>query len=256
MKLYMQTKIYYIIILLWLLIFPLKISPAQEKGMAKVEQEILEVGDKSVLIESYTVKHGDHLWQLLRERGLLDRSDFRELLAMLKKLNQSLPSLSDIEPGDKLLIPHKITPKVDSPIPPKKTADGPVPLRIPRKTAAESDPKDLVVKVEGPEIPSIKGPTPSEPAGKMSPWDIEMMRRQLGEIFIQMGEEWVERGQHFIPLASGTNVELKAESYPIINLSNGNRVIVDLKHDLPEEWGRLITSSCSPTGRMVVSNLW
>ena len=53
----------------------------------------------------------------------------------------------------------------------------------------------------------------------------------------------MQTGQHFIPLKSGGEVSLKADSYPIINLSNGNRIIVDLKTDLPEKMAHLITSS-------------
>ncbi len=236
----MQAKTYYIIILFCIFIFPLKTSPAQEQGATGADKEIREVGDRKVLIESYTVKHGDHLWQLLRDRGLLERSDFKELLAMLKRLNQSLPSLSEIEPGDKLIIPLNITSKEEPSVTPAKTSDGTI---LP-ESSKKPDPQDRAVKEgEGPVETSIKEPLRSLPTRKASKWKIEWMRRQLGEIFIQMGEEWVETGQHFIPLSSGGAVNLKADSYPIINLSNGNRVIVDLKHDLPEKMGHLITSS-------------
>jgi len=58
-----------------------------------------------------------------------------------------------------------------------------------------------------------------------------------------MGEEWVQTGQHFIPLKSGGQINLKADSYPIINLSNGNKIIVDLYNNLPDKVAKLVTSN-------------
>jgi hypothetical protein len=58
-----------------------------------------------------------------------------------------------------------------------------------------------------------------------------------------LGEEWIDSGMHFIPLKSGGQINLKADSYPIINLNNGNKVIVDLYKELPAKMANLITSS-------------
>jgi hypothetical protein len=66
---------------------------------------------------------------------------------------------------------------------------------------------------------------------------------QLQEIFTLMGEEWVNTGEHFIPLHSGGQIHLKAESFPIVNLSNGKRIIVDLHDELPERMAQVITSN-------------
>ena len=40
---------------------------------AEVDQDIREVDDKRVLTETYTVTKGDHLWQLFRDRGMLEK---------------------------------------------------------------------------------------------------------------------------------------------------------------------------------------
>ncbi len=240
MKFYIQTKAYYTIILFCLLIFPLGLSMAQEKGEADVGKEILEIADKKVLTEHYTVKHGDHLWQLLRDRGLLEKEDFQELLAMLRMLNNSLPDLSRIEPGDKLIIPLSFIADESLPQASEKTAG----VTISSKSSNEPDrEEEPVIKEERP-VTVTAGKTPiPDSAGKPPKKGPEWTSRQLGEIFVQMGEEWVQVGKHFIPLKSGGEVNLKADSYPIINLSNGNRVIVDLKGDLPEKMAHLITSS-------------
>lgn len=240
MKFYMQPRAYYIIFFICFLIFPLRDSQAQERGEAIAGREILEVGGKKVLTESYTVKHGDHLWQILREREILENKDFKELFAMLKMLNSSLPDLSWIEPGDRLIIPLSI---ISNESPPR--ADGKAAGVTTREERLEKPDKDVETVSEKETLkaaPVSEIPVPDS-AGKSHGNGVDWTSRQLGEIFVQMGEEWVQNGKHFIPLKSGGEVSLKADSYPIINLSNGNRIIVDLKGDLPEKMAHLITSS-------------
>ena len=65
----------------------------------------------------------------------------------------------------------------------------------------------------------------------------------LAEIFVEMGEEWIQSGEHFIPLKTGGQVNLKASSFPIINRKKGHRVIVDLDSKLPPKIAELIESS-------------
>ena len=58
-----------------------------------------------------------------------------------------------------------------------------------------------------------------------------------------MGEEWVQTGQHFIPLPSGGQIDLKADSFPLLSLRNGRRIIIDQHNQLPEQMTQLIESS-------------
>ena len=74
------------------------------------KKESFSLEGKKVVTETYTVKKGDHLWQLLRERGLLEKKNLPELLAALKKLNSSFSNLDLIYPGSKIVIPLTITP--------------------------------------------------------------------------------------------------------------------------------------------------
>jgi hypothetical protein len=66
---------------------------------------------------------------------------------------------------------------------------------------------------------------------------------QLSRIFTRIGEEWLQSGEHFIPLKTGGQINLKMESYPLINLSNGHKIIIDLYGDLPEKMVKLIQSN-------------
>jgi hypothetical protein len=58
----------------------------------------------------------------------------------------------------------------------------------------------------------------------------------------------VNTGEHYIPLSSGGQIHLKAESFPIVNLSNGKRVIIDLYGELPERMAQVITSNWEDYG--------
>ena len=86
---------------------------------ADVDENIREVGEKRVVTKTLTVSEGDWVWKILRERGLLKRRNWGEFLSVLKRLNSSLDNLDLIRPGEKIIIPLKITPV--SGITPEKT---------------------------------------------------------------------------------------------------------------------------------------
>ena len=77
---------------------------------AEVDREIHEVEGKKVLTESYTIKEGDYIWRLLRERGLTEKRNLMEILSVLKKLNSDLSDLDLVHPGEKIIIPLVISP--------------------------------------------------------------------------------------------------------------------------------------------------
>ena len=65
----------------------------------------------------------------------------------------------------------------------------------------------------------------------------------LGKIFFEMGEKYIQTGELFIPLKSGGQVNLKGASFPSINLKNNQMVIVDLNNNLSDNMVNLIRSS-------------
>ena len=47
-----------------------------------IEKNIYKVDNKNVLTEEYTIKKGEWVWQVLREKGLLKKRNLSELLFM------------------------------------------------------------------------------------------------------------------------------------------------------------------------------
>jgi hypothetical protein len=259
---------------------------------ADLGQDVREIDEKKVLIEKYTARNDDHIWKILRERGLLEKGNLAELLAMLKALNSSLNNLDLIHPGQEIVIPLIIAPTQGMPATKKKEPPRIITLEEAKKLDTENytiERGDSIIRVmqqhyDIPEsklydeyIDLIKNMNPSikdlnqvhpgqqirlpiyspqtvrmpiEPElPKPAPYDDAERERfrdtgaQLGEIIKLLGEEWVNSGKHFIPLKSGGQINLAAESYPIIDLASGNKIIVDLYNDLPDKMAKLITSN-------------
>ncbi len=255
-------------------------------------REVREVDNRKVLAENYTVKKGDHLWQLFRERGMLEKRDLPELIAVLRRLNPSLTNLDLIYPGQSVVIPLTLTPLKGLPVLARAVPETALPLealkdldlenytvrpgdaliRVVRERFRVSDqdisPQYLqMLKRVNPDIENLnriypgqvvklpvfssylvhapikRAKPPAEPVQKKPAVEVASLNQQLTEIFSLMGEEWMTTGEHFIPLKSGGQVNLKADSFPVLLLSNGNRVIVDLHQELPERIAQVIASN-------------
>ncbi|MDY7038255.1 MAG: LysM peptidoglycan-binding domain-containing protein, partial [Thermodesulfobacteriota bacterium] len=87
-----------------------------EKAEVKKEGDIFTVDEHKVLAETYTIKEGEWIWKLFRERGLLKKNNLPAILTMLKRLNSSLSNIDKIHPGQKIIIPLTITPSKGLPI--------------------------------------------------------------------------------------------------------------------------------------------
>ncbi|MFZ7110844.1 MAG: LysM peptidoglycan-binding domain-containing protein [Desulfatiglandales bacterium] len=304
----MQKVICYLMVSCLMALAGLSYAAGQEEGQetyaisltqtAEVDKEIVEVEGKKVLTESYRVKTGDHLWQLFRERGLLEKRDLPELLAMLKNLNRSLANLDLIHPGEEILIPLTIAPLKGAPTVARRASEPPAPKPLEDIKGLELDnytvkPGDSLIKiinnrydippralyreylelvkqlnpsvtdldvihpnqkitlpVYSPQVvrmpikeSSVTPPSPEGIRDDAARQALSAMEDQLKRIFQEMGEEWVNKGEHFIPLRSGGEVKLNAGSFPLLSLRNGNRIIVDLYRELPLKMAQVIQAN-------------
>ncbi|MCD6296709.1 MAG: LysM peptidoglycan-binding domain-containing protein [Deltaproteobacteria bacterium] len=289
-----------------LVFFCLEASLAQEEEKtydislektAEIEKDIHKVDDKKVLTETLTIKKGEWVWKILREKGLLKQRNLAELLSVLKKLNKSFQTLDLVHPGEKIIIPLKIVPLAGGLAPEPSLPEKVIPVAALKDMNLENysvKPGDslsmlargrydipsedtykeylnLVKKLN----PSIKDPNLIYPGQviRLPIYSPQIVRKpivskvpkklgiksddkavsksrkpgavghDLAMIFTEIGEEWVQTGRHFIPLKSGGQIDLEAKSFPIINLRNGLRVILDLNNKVPERMEKLIGSS-------------
>jgi len=65
----------------------------------------------------------------------------------------------------------------------------------------------------------------------------------LGTVISRMGDEWIDSGEHVIPMLSGGHIQLDAASYPMVRFREGITLIVDLNNTLPQKMGRVIEST-------------
>jgi LysM repeat protein len=265
------------------------ISLVQQATVKRIE-------GREVTCEHYRVKEGDYIWKIMRQRGLIGRPDFRELISMLKSMNKSLTNLDLIHPGQTILIPLDITPVskyveagdfaresitgvfslkemdfesyvvrpgnsliriiqskykipgkyiyneylklVQKFNPTLKNLDLIYPNQVIRLPIYSPEIVRMPIKAKPQKIKKIK--TVSKETKIRAAKDTVSLRKKLGDIFNQMGEEWIDIGEHFIPLSSGGQINLKADTFPALNLRSGIRLIIDINNQLPEDICRLI----------------
>ncbi len=257
---------------------------------------VKKVEGGEVICENYTVKEGDYIWRLLRQRGLLERPDLAELLTLLKGMNKSLINLDLIHPGQTILIPLNIVPArgyragagfakesimgissledIDLESYVVKPGDSlsviardryKVPahhlydeyLELVRRFNPTLGDLNLIhpnqvirLPIYSPEIvrmpiepEKVKTAVKKTEAGTAKDTGkVPSLRGELGDIFTQMGEEWIDTGEQFIPLRSGAQINLKADSFPGLNLSSGRRLIIDMNNELPADICQLVES--------------
>jgi hypothetical protein len=187
----------------------------------------------------------------------------REYLALFRECNPSIRNPDTLHAGRTINLPH-YPPEVMGTAPkspylrdleksPNRIALKPAAalaqaVKLPEPEASPPPPPPS----RRPEPVKVKqGPPPLTAAGPPAQGGVPRVRDReatiiitdgLGNVISRMGEEWIRSGEHFIPMSSG-QINLKAESYPIIRLHEGITVIVDMHSALPEKMTRVIEST-------------
>jgi hypothetical protein len=189
------------------IVIPLIITPVDGREPPENTEDIETVSITDIENpDLYTVMPGDNLIRILNKKFSMPENEFyNEYLDQLKKLNPELHDLNAIYPGQKVRLP------IYSP----KVARAKIKEETPEKKKDEE-----AIKLQNKE----KG-------------------EHLNRLFTLMGEEWIGQGKHFIPLKTGGQIDLNTETYPIISLRSGDKIIVDLYSTLPEKMAELIMSN-------------
>jgi hypothetical protein len=232
--------------------------------------------------EKYTVAPGDWLSSIVVARHNISlKTFFREYLPLFKRANPSIKDPDNLNKGQvirlpfyppqfaekrdtRTLISRLVTdapsekdakakaekPVTEPAMAPKEkpsTVKKPKPAPAPPtaiKTDSVSKPAPVTIEDIAPTppkkktLPAASGQTPEKPRTKVNP-----AVYHLGRIFSAMGEEWVQSGEHFIPLKSGTGVHFKATKFPMVNPQKSRWVIVDPSNTFPDKLAKLIGST-------------
>ena len=191
------------------ILIPLNITPIRGDD-EKLFQKSRMGGSsmKDVNFENYVVKSGDSLTMIVYGKYKIpSKYLYDEYLSLVQKFNPTLKNLDVIYPNQVIRLPI-FSPEI---------------VRMPIKVTKEK------IALKKTEI------TPS----KNSEQTISL-RQKLRNIFNQMGEEWVDVGDQYIPLKAGGQIHLKADSFPVLHLQSGIQLIIDLKNELSEDISQLI----------------
>jgi len=195
------------------ILIPLNIIPV--RGYVKkgefFQESIMDISLlKDINFENYVVEPGDSVSKVVHGRYKIPIEYlYKGYLKLVRKFNPTLKDLDLIYPDQVIRLPI-YSPRM---------------VRMPIKV------KRVKIALKETKV------TPAEDTGQTL-----SLRQKLRYIFNQMGEEWIDTGEQFIPLSSGGQINLKAESFPALNLSSGRRLIIDIKNELPEDICQLIES--------------
>jgi LysM repeat protein len=196
------------------IVIPLRITSLPPKS---VTQKPLPVKKTPAItptdpeFEMYRVRPGDSLFRIAKRRYSIPNEDFYdEYIELFKRMNPTIKDLNDLQTGQIVKLPIYSTGAARKPI----------------GTAFSSS-------------PAVSNAIEEDESSKKA----NSLDNDLGKIFVEMGEDWIQTGEHFLPIESVGSIKIKAASFPIIYLQNGQRVIVDLHNALPMDIGSLIEST-------------
>ena len=216
----------------------------------------------------YAVKRGDSLSEILSSRDV-PRRQWKRYLDAIREINPSVTDVNRIVAGKTLQLPTEgyfaeakppaepdkamsaaepVTPGVGlAAVPP--LAEATPPPDVPPAPALTRDiaagPGQDALAAGKPEAELVV-PKPASPAasvvetGKPKPAEEGVTpparspyRGLLSDLFLAIGEKWVDRGTMYLPLPSGGDAVLQLSDFPVVRFSGGAEAIVDFRGGIP-----------------------
>ena len=176
------------------------------------------------------VNKGESLARLLRRQGVPEHRIFNEFIKLTLRLNPRISDPNLIYAAEELKIPFEAgwaeIAVARTGIKPRRPRTPPTGTRTrPRASIRPARPRVIVP------------PPPMPPSRHLA------TRTALGLIYTRVGERFIARGKHFLPLRSGGQITINTKSFPIIDLRNGQKIILDLDQRLPREMVDLIRAN-------------
>lgn len=251
--------------------------------------------------EPYTVREGDWLWKILRDKYKIPYDQRRDFLHVLKGINPEIFDADKVYPGQKIYVPLKLEIAREQVTAPCRARD--IEVSSPRSSSfyvkehivspgqclsgilirIYKVPKRLVfpeyIKRFCDLNPTVKNPNlirayqrilvpvcrPSprkecELAGKRSvealpsgeiataqglpsPGGVKDKMDSIGAFFTDIGDRYSNKGDYHIPIPGGGEFTLDIASFPMLEMENGRKVVIDIGDELPVRIEKLIESS-------------
>ena len=227
----------------------------------------------------YTVKRGDSLSKILSSRDV-PRPQRKKYLDVIQEINPSVTDVNRILAGKTLRLPtdryftEAKPPEPAAPSIPVVSGKGPEPERpVPPESgiaavppAPETPPSPALTRdvVPGPgqdalaagkpeaelRTPRAVSPTASVvETGKAKPAEDAIVpptrspyRGLLSDLFLAIGEKWVDRGTMYLPLPSGGDAVLQLSDFPVVRFSGGTEALIDFRGGIPPRVADAITA--------------
>jgi len=215
-------------------------GPPAEVSSPRTPTSAVETKAPSVPEAEYkvhVVAEGERLSQLLRNLGVPEDLIFNEYINLTIKLNPNLSDPNLIYAGQRLKLPvpgawaeSALAELAAEP----KTQAPPRPAVWPTATKLDRERQEAAEK---------EPPRPVAPPPAMPPSPSLAAQTGLTLIFSRIGERVITTGQLFLPLKTGGQISLNAHSFPIIEMKNDLRIVLDLEERLPQEMVGLIKAN-------------
>jgi len=189
------------------ILIPLK-ELMPEEGIPPADDQVLTIPlIPDILYTTYTVQPGDYLVKIVAvQHGIAVDQIPEGYLATLKRINPGIQDMDRIYPGQTIRVPELVS------------LASPVAMTAPLEEPATEEPADLETAEASPPETLIEEPPQST------------MSRALA----QMGGKLVESGAYFFPTKGREDLKLDLSAYPVIELEDGKRLLLETGKELPE----------------------
>jgi len=234
-----------------------------DEGDNTVLLDILSAPSSQVQTEEYTFSEGEHLAQVLRDMyDIPDELIFDRYLNLVKKLNPDLQDLNQVKPDQKIILPSLAS----STLPPEEVKPEPVLSEEPPAEAAQTEEVPVIEEATAMgETPSAEEVTKGEafaetkaepvyrdprfrkiagqvPGGKTS------YREYVGSIAEVLQGNLNSVGALSIPLRDEGKITIDTDNFPILQLTDKKKMILDYGNKIPDEVIALLQSESGDFG--------
>jgi len=227
-------------------------TPYQALPLDRMSGEVrAEEGWGSRVMEYKIVRvlRGQSLWETLTSIQFPIRQD--ELYGFLEafmRLNPEVRDIGLIPAGKEIKIPLRIRSLTQRAWP--RGAPRIIPTKRGREVAREAEPPPPSIPKPSTSVADKGARSEKGERGVEEVQSIPLLERTLHSLFVGLEENYVSEGLLYLPLGRDGNIRIDLRTLPLVEVSSGKRLLLDIKGSLPVEVKELIEST-SPDYKVV-----